>query len=57
MSSENASSDMAQKQVKFDLVEGKLVVEGVDASTFSVSCAQPRLKLKQLYDAVFFGHR
>ena len=53
MSSGNASSDMAQKQVEFDLVGGKLVVKGVDASTFSVDCAQPRLNLKQLYNAVF----
>lgn len=44
---------MAQKQVEFDLVGGKLVVKGVDASTFSVDCAQPRLNLKQLYNAVF----
>lgn len=53
MSSGNASSDMAQKQVEFDLVGGKLVVKGIDASTFSVDCAQPRLNLKQLYNAVF----
>ena len=53
MSSESVSSDMAQKQVEFDLREGKLVVKGVDASVFSVDCSQPKLNLKQLYEAVF----
>ena len=53
MSSESVSSDMAQKQVEFDLREGKLVVKGADASVFSVDCSQPKLNLKQLYEAVF----
>ena len=53
MSSGNALSDMAQKQVEFDLVEGRLVVSGIDKSVFSVECAQPKLNLRQLYTAVF----
>lgn len=53
MSSENVSSAMAQKTVKFNLDGSLLVIEGVDHGVFSIDCSSPKLNLKQLYDAIF----
>lgn len=51
MSSENASSDMAQMKVELILDEGKVRIEGKE--DFSVDLQSPILKVSELYNAVF----
>lgn len=51
MSSENALSDMVQKQIKIDLDLDKLVVRG-DSEIF-VELDEPKLNIGKLYESVF----
>ena len=53
MSLENASSDMVQKRIVFDLINGKIVSDTCDEKDFCVEVSAPRLQLSQLYKAVF----
>ena len=51
MSSENASNDMVQKQIKIDLDSDKLVIRG--DSEICVELDDPKLNIGKLYESVF----
>lgn len=51
MSSENALSDMVQKEISIDLVDDKLVIHGTVDVT--VDMGRPKLNIGKLYEALF----
>ena len=51
MSSESASSGMAQKEINIDLVDGKLVIR--ESAAVMVDMTSPKLNIGKLYESLF----